>query len=107
MDWKLPGSGESYQDANRFENFKRLDGQDAIKFTIADRNDYDHAISIWDALRASNSRRIDEVPEIFYGPVWGKIEASELIKWALEDNRQWRLNLQTHNLIWDRTKRGI
>ena len=87
-----------------------MDAQDAIKFTIADRKDFNEAVDTADQiceLLGSEGSESWEVPQFFYGPVWGKIEPKELVEWTLEDKLDWRLNIQTHNMIWDRTQRGI
>ena len=117
MDWKLAGSGEAILDEfgtryarKRYNNLLRMDGGDALKFTIADRKDFDEARAIWaDCTDIWNEleRKSWEEPQVFYGPVWGKVAAFELVRWALEAQLPWRLNLQVHNIIWDRTKRGI
>jgi 7-carboxy-7-deazaguanine synthase len=109
MDWKLSGSGEVNDDL-RAKNFMKLDSQDAIKFTIKDHNDFEEAYSLWRALQVlmDQTYRLSwERPEFFYGPVWGAIEPAQLVEWGLKAEVPWRLNLQMHNFIWDREKRGI
>jgi 7-carboxy-7-deazaguanine synthase len=109
MDWKLKGSGESFE-GMRVKNFMRLDGQDAIKFTIKDYEDFEEAYDLWyflEDLLDQEGRPTWERPQYFYGPVWGELEPAELVEWVLLHQIPWRLNLQTHNIIWDRTKRGI
>lgn len=109
MDWKLSGSGEVADDM-RAKNFMKLDTQDAVKFTIKNYSDFEQAYELWWALQSrldQAQRPTWERPQFFYGPVWDKVEPAELVEWAQEAKVPWRLNLQTHNLIWDRTKRGI
>jgi 7-carboxy-7-deazaguanine synthase len=110
MDWKLPGSGERIDVPERWENASQLNTGDVIKFTIKDAFDYEIATDLYRQLVQMWSE--DEVdpsdrPTIYYGPVWGAIEPKQLVKWVLGDGYDWKLNLQTHNLIWDREKRGI
>lgn len=105
MDWKLPSSGEACDDPTRIANLKRLakGGGHSIKFVIGDRRDYEQAKLLYgDYVEDSYFSG-----EVYYGVVWNKLTNSELISWVLEDGLPWRLNVQVHNYIWDRRKRGI
>jgi 7-carboxy-7-deazaguanine synthase len=106
MDWKLSGSGEDF--SNEMEN-RRLDNlillktsklAHAVKFTIADPIDFD------EARKAFHQYDLGAL-EVFAGVVWGKMENKELVKLILEHEMEWRLNVQVHNHIWDRSQRGI
>lgn len=108
MDFKLPGSGEEASiegtegvGYTRRQNLMALGDGDALKFTIADRADYEYAKEVYAAARYYPF-------DFYYGVVWGKLEASELISWVLTDGLvEWIYTHQLHNVIWDRTKRGI
>jgi 7-carboxy-7-deazaguanine synthase len=108
FDWKLPGSGETF-DRNelqrmRCDNLERaaaIEGN-VVKFTIADWDDYDCAVETYRNLIEGQTAL-----EVYYGAVWGKQKASALIEWVLEDKLPWVYNHQIHNVIWDREKRGI
>jgi 7-carboxy-7-deazaguanine synthase len=103
IDWKLPGSGEHETGFNvRLENIKKVPQLNlSVKFTIADRADYEYAKELYHL-------HLNDMPiEIFAGVVWGKLENQELVKWILEDGMPWKLNVQVHNHVWDRTQRGI
>ncbi len=100
MDWKLPGSGEDPDNENRFKNLEMLTGHDVVKFTIADRTDYQLAKNLYYEFIEPLG-----VP-VFYGVAWGKLEPKELVAWVLEDGLDWRLNMQVHNIIWPRDQRG-
>ena len=105
MDWKLPSSGEACDDPTRIANLKRLAGSGghSIKFVIGDRRDYEQAKLLYgDYVEDSYYGG-----EVYYGVVWNKLTNSELISWVLEDGLPWRLNVQVHNYIYDRRKRGI
>lgn len=101
MDWKLPGSGEGEWSETRLENVKKFVDrkQLALKYTIADRHDYDVAKELWGAW--------GRLYQAFAGVVWGKLENEELVGWILEDGLPWKLNVQVHNHVWDRSLRGI
>lgn len=104
MDYKLPGSGEYLKgEMERYNNIKRLNFKDVIKFTIANREDYEVAKSQAKVIHTS----INDRPSFYYGAVWGQLENSELIGWVLEDGLDWSFTMQVHNYVWDRTKRGI
>ena len=112
MDWKLPGSGEEAEDllAERHSNVMGLGPEDVIKFTVKDHKDLSRASWTWSELQARfrQADRIEaEWPKVFCGPVWGKMDAADVADWILEHEPSWRLNLQTHNIIWDRNQRGI
>jgi 7-carboxy-7-deazaguanine synthase len=101
LDWKLPGSGENLRllEATVFDNIRLLNSRDAIKFTIADRNDYELAKERFYEFLAT-FRGV-----VFCGPVWGKIDSRELVEWMLKDNMPWFLNTQLHKYIWDPDER--
>lgn len=107
MDWKLPGSGEMTYVEQRLYNMGRLIiasengwNTQSVKFTIADRRDYETAKRIWEEY-------IPHHVQVFYGVVWGQLTNATLVRWAMEDKLPWRLNVQVHNHIWDRRRRGI
>jgi 7-carboxy-7-deazaguanine synthase len=114
MDWKLKGSGEVRElidstlgtesvQTVREQNVRGMNEGDVVKFTIASRQDYEEAKFWYEQLQ-----RVNPKIEFYYGVVWGKLEASELISWVLEDKLvPWMYTHQLHNVIWDRTKRGI
>lgn len=103
MDWKLPGSGEHGVGAvQRADNFSQLRSKDVVKFTIADHTDYLFAKATWKALVEENPQ-----PEYYAGVVWGKLENATLVDWIQQDRLSWKFNMQIHNIIWDRTTRGI
>lgn len=105
VDWKLLGSGEAETGtAVRLENLKHLIwGEDVIKFTIAGEEDYLMAKVIYEEHVLPHSSMM----EVFAGVVWGKLTNEELVSWMLRDHLPWRLNVQVHNHVWDRNKRGI
>jgi 7-carboxy-7-deazaguanine synthase len=103
MDWKLPGSGEDPYNATRRKNLANLQAKDAIKFVIKDFDDYKLAKELW-------YQHVRQTPvQVFYGIVWGSpwITNAGLARWVLDDSLPWKLNVQVHNHIWDRTQRGI
>jgi 7-carboxy-7-deazaguanine synthase len=108
MDWKLPGSGEKTDVTERWKNSAELGAGDAVKFTIKDREDYDIACQVWSDLEEMwQDDPSPTRPVVYYGPVWDAIQPKTLVEWVLSDGFDWKLNLQIHNMIWDRTERGI
>lgn len=103
MDWKLPGSGEDPHNKVRLMNLARLQPGDAIKFVCADRADYDLALGLW--LTHVRGFTPNELL-VYAGPVWGKLEAKDLVEWILEDKLPWLLNIQMHNYIWPVNERA-
>jgi 7-carboxy-7-deazaguanine synthase len=110
MDWKLEGAGESVNiqgtegvQATRLKNVERMNEGDVVKFTIASEADYKEATTAYWKLHELNSK-----VEFIYGVVWDKLKASTLIEWVLRDGLvEWTYSHQLHNVIWDRSKRGI
>lgn len=108
LDWKLPGSGE-YGVGNdvRKENMKLIAKRayaHSIKFTIADKHDFDTAVHTW----IDNIVPMAHKPEVFAGIVWDREMTNEhLVELILEHRLPWRLNVQVHNHVWDRSQRGI
>lgn len=109
MDWKLDGSGENPYSENRLKNLSRMgdkiDKVHAVKFVIKNRHDYEQAKDLYFQYIFTDRKLMDI--EVFYGVVWNELTNSELISWVLADGMPWRLNVQVHNYIWDRRKRGI
>ena len=103
MDWKLPGSGEDDTNVVRRNNACQLAPGSYIKFVIADRHDFDVAVSIWQEFRF----RVNYGVEWSYGVAWNKLDNAKLIEWVLGADLPWKLNMQVHNFIWDRKQRGI
>jgi 7-carboxy-7-deazaguanine synthase len=102
MDWKLPGSGEDPLNQNRLTNLKELGEKDAIKFVIKDVEDFDVARELYVKYVQDKS-----LVQVFYGVAWGSISNADLIDMVLTADLPWRLNMQIHNIIWDRNLRGI
>jgi 7-carboxy-7-deazaguanine synthase len=110
MDWKLEGSGEHTGiigtegvQTVREQNVRKMNEGDVVKFTVASANDF-HEAKLWYAVLKELNPKI----EFYYGVVWGKLEASELISWVLEEElTPWIYTHQLHNVIWNRDKRGI
>lgn len=104
MDWKLPGSGEDPNNLKRHKNLELLaeSNRHAVKFVIKDWADFVSAKHLWQDFLQTRPQI-----EVFYGVAWGHLENAELINWVLEHQLPWRLNVQVHNYIWDRSQRGI
>jgi 7-carboxy-7-deazaguanine synthase len=108
LDWKLDGSGEStsYDDNEAFQNNRSwLSSDDAIKFTIADRNDYEQAK--YRAVKTIWPLQAEQRPKVYAGVVWGKLETEQLCEWMIEDKVDWYLNVQVHKFVWHPDKIGV
>jgi 7-carboxy-7-deazaguanine synthase len=102
LDWKLPGSGETSANPNRIRNVETMKGRHlgSIKFTVADRDDFEMARALWtDFLQ-------DGTLEVFVGPVWGKVAPQQVVDWIRFYRLPWRLNIQAHNYIFGVNVRG-
>ena len=98
MDIKCPSSGE----VNKidWENIKKLDKKDEIKFVIAVKSDYDWAKQI------IAERKLTEKAKVLLSPVKEKLSPNLLAEWILKDSLKVRLQLQLHKVLWPEEKRG-
>jgi len=99
VDFKCPSSGQD--DQNLWANVDGLRREDEIKFVIADRTDYEYAVS---AIRRFDL--LNKCPVLF-SPIFGRLHPSELAGWILEDKLDVRLSLQLHKIIWPECERGV
>jgi 7-carboxy-7-deazaguanine synthase len=106
MDWKLSGSGEDPENETRISNLLRLGRNDAIKFVVSNREDFDASLEMWEKYV---NTRFDTYysPHLYMGAAWGKLDEKQLVEWMLDNKlTQWKLNVQMHNYIWPRDERG-
>jgi 7-carboxy-7-deazaguanine synthase len=99
VDVKTPGSGENHR--VRWDVIESLGQNDAIKFVLADEQDYH-----W-AAEAILSRGLHKKAEILLSPVHGQLDPVMLVGWMLRDRLPARLNLQVHKYLWGQDKRGV
>ncbi len=92
MDLKTPGSGEEQK--NRYENIKRLQNSDQIKFVICSREDYD-----W-AREKLVEYALPSQYEILFQAVHETLDAKLLAEWILEDHLPVRMQIQLHKILW-------
>lgn len=76
-------------------------GRDAVKFVLADHNDYTYAKDVMARYR------LTEQCEVLLSPVHGKLDPAELVKWMLADRLSARLNLQLHKYVWGADAQGV
>jgi len=100
MDLKTPSSGECKR--NLFSNIEHLNKGDEVKFVIGTREDYE-----W-AREQIRTHRLDQrVNTVLLSPIFGKIEAKDIVDWMLADKLPARFQLQMHKFIWEPTKKGV
>lgn len=92
MDIKTPGSGE--QSRNRWENLPLLTGNDQVKFVICGRDDYDWAKSVLE------EHDLSARCAVLFSPVHGRLEATQLANWILDDRLGVRFQIQLHKYLW-------
>jgi 7-carboxy-7-deazaguanine synthase len=91
VDFKAPGSGES--ERNLWEIVDQLQRHDQIKMVLADRPDFDWALS---EVRA---RRLDRW-QVLFSPVWNELSPRELGEWIVAEKAPVRLQVQLHKYLW-------
>ena len=98
LDFKCPASG--MQKRMLEENLEKLRPKDEVKFIIADRDDFDHAVEI------VKKHRLAEKAGVLFSPVFDRMKSDVLAEWILETRLPVRLNLQIHKYIWGPRTRG-
>ena len=101
VDIKCPSSGEST--SNNLENLKKLTDHDEVKFVIGSKEDFDYAKSLLDV----QEKNLSAKNSIYFSPVFGRIEPSELAQWILDKKLDVRMQLQLHKIVWNPDQRGV
>lgn len=91
VDVKTPGSGEQHR--NREQDLPLLTPDDALKFVICDRADYEWA-------RGFLADHPAPPCPVFFSPSWQQIEPGMLADWIVADRLPVRLQVQLHKLLW-------
>ncbi len=94
VDVKTPASGES--DRNLIANLAELRADDALKFVICDRPDYEWArgfLRLHAQIERSGCR-------VYFSPSHGVLAARDLAEWILADQLRVSLQVQLHKLLW-------
>lgn len=99
LDLKPPDSGESA--ANLWENIPLLRPHHEVKLVIASRRDYEWSRDV--IARHDLGGRCT----VLLSPVWGQLDAADLVDWMLADRVPARLGLQLHKVVWDPAARGV
>lgn len=100
VDYKCPSSNMEHKMLNT--NWSQLDfSKDVVKFVVGNTKDLD-SMKNW----------VNEYPftcnNIFVSPVFGKIDAKEIIEYLKVNNLQnIRMQLQIHKFIWPPEMRGV
>lgn len=100
LDYKLAGSGmESHMNT---ENYQYLQMEDTVKFVCSDYADLERAKQI------TETYRLIEKCRVYFSPVFGRIEPSEIVAFLLEHHMNAiTMQLQMHKIIWDPDRRGV
>lgn len=99
LDIKCPGSG--FARKNCWQNIKLLQAHDEVKFVICNRKDYEWAKRIMDKYDLTNKCRA-----VNLSPARGFLSSPTLAGWIIKDHLPVRLNIQLHQQIWPRARRG-
>jgi len=99
LDVKCPGSNMT--NFMYWDNINALKLKDQVKFVLADRADYEWAVSIID------EHQLDGRCPILFSPVFGVLESKILSDWVLQDRLKVRVQLQLHKYIWNPQTQGV
>lgn len=100
MDLKTPSSGECGR--NLYANIPHLNKGDEVKFVIGTREDYE-----WTRDQIRTHELDQRVNTVLLSPIFGKIQARDIVDWMLADKLPARFQLQMHKFIWEPTKKGV
>lgn len=95
VDLKAPGSGEVAR--NLWSNLAHISARDQLKIVIADRADYE-----W-ARACVIEHGLPARCQVFFSPVYAKLEPRDLAEWILADRLPVRFQLQLHKSLWGET----
>ncbi len=98
LDLKCPDSGMS--ERTDWDNLRKLEPQDQIKFVLSGKRDYRWAKGIISRYSLNKDRIL------LMSPVKENLDPAKLAQWILEDRLQVRLQLQIHKYIWPGEKRS-
>ena len=99
LDVKCPRS--KMEKFMKWDNLYVIKLKDQVKFVIADRSDYDWAVSVIESYGLG-----DRCP-ILFSPVFGVLDPKILSDWVLRDRLEVRVQLQLHKFIWDPQAQGV
>jgi len=91
IDFKAPGSDEV--ERNDWSNLNHLRAHDQIKLVLADRADFDWALSV------IAEQRLDRW-QVLMSPVWHELHPRQLAEWIIESRAPVRLQVQMHKYLW-------
>jgi 7-carboxy-7-deazaguanine synthase len=100
MDLKTPSSGECQR--NLWSNISHLTHRDEVKFVIGSREDYE-----WSRAKLREHKLASLCRAVLFSPVFGCIEARQIVEWILADALPVRFQLQLHKFIWPPDTRGV
>ena len=99
VDVKCPSSGMSHTFLER--NLRQLQPHDEIKCVVADRNDFDWALSF------VRQHELYKKVTVLFSPVTASMAPERLAAWILEANAPVRMQLQLHKIIWGPEAQGV
>lgn len=107
IDYKSKSSGMQY--AMNLNHFVNLRKKDVIKFVVGSREELEDAFNILMKLEPYFLEDEDNVPLVYFSPVFGMIEPVEIVDFMKEHKltKNVRVQLQLHKIIWDPNKRGV
>ena len=100
MDLKTPGSGECAR--NLVSNIAHLTPRDEVKCVIGSREDYE-----WSREQVRAHDLTTKCGTVLFSPIFGRIEAREIVEWIVADHLPVRFQLQMHKFIWDPKQQGV
>ena len=103
MDYKCISSGVDRP--RNLTNYIDLETKDVLKFVVGTKEDMSEAFQIISALCMAHN---NSIPNIYFSPVFGKIEPSEIAEFLKSHGLyDCKVQVQLHKILWDPNKRGV
>ncbi len=99
MDLKCPSSGMHQR--MHWPNLQMLRPHHEVKFVVADRADYDYALSLMDR------HLLADRAQVLFSCVHGAIAPRQVAEWILADRLPARFQLPLHKQLWPEATRGV
>ena len=98
IDYKCPSSEMEYKMVE--SNFIYASEEDVVKFVVGSKEDMDKALEV--------IRKSVTVAQVYFSPVFGKIEPKEIVEFILEKKAfDVSVQIQMHKVIWEPEMRGV
>ena len=107
IDYKSKSSGQN--DKMKLDNFLDLWSSDVLKFVVANESELDDARHFLYKLESAHGGETDRLPQVYFSPVYGKIEPKQIVEYMQKHNlaKNVKVQIQLHKYFWNPETRGV